>query len=195
MSLLGLAACKVEVGPCNVHLDDGESLTVEILSKADPALVERPWYIDEGLPSCGDLDVVKVGARFPITLKEHPKVGPTTACYDFLCPVDFPSPAEPTPTSIGEPGGVYVCLNGASKLGLSSSCEVQRFVALRHGDIDSIYEKPDANGTSSVTLLRALMITSPLPCSTPPAGFPQAPRNDGYFCYDQWNVQLTKAGK
>ncbi len=190
LGLVGVAGCD-DRKPCNVHLRDGESFTVEVLGKADPTLTERPWYIDEGLPSCGDLDPVEAGARFSIKLEEHDE----GSCYAFVCPVDFPSAAEPTPTGIGRSGEISVCYNGASKLPVSSTCEVQRFVALHHGDIDSIYEQPDANGDSKVKLIRALMIVDDLECSTPPEAFPNAAERPKYFCYDQWNVQLTPAGK
>jgi hypothetical protein len=184
--------------PCNTALRDDESFTVEVLSKVDPTGGERPSYIKEGTPPCSAVDPVELGASFNLTLDnrdERPSGG--DVCYDFVCPADFPSAAAASSVSVGKYGGTaLICSNGQAKVELQPACEAQRYVALyeRKAGADLVGQ-PDGEGRTPVTLVRALMITPDLPCSEPPAEFPNALSTSSYFCYDQWNVQLTRTGK
>lgn len=191
LALLSEAGCSDD-DPCQPDLKGGETFNVEVLSKVDPTLVALPPLF-ANLPSCNELDAVKVGTRQEVTLDDHPSGG--TQCYDYYCPSDFPTPAESSPDRVGKPSNQYVCVSGNTKVALNTACETARFVALYRRTKNGLYGPPDENGTSEVILLRALTFLEQLECSQAPNGFPDTTPGKAYFCADQWNVQLTPAAK
>ena len=191
---VSLASCQPDdTGQCNGNVQQDESFDVTVLGRSTPDAAYFPVGVD-GRPSC-ELDDIHKGDRFQVTLAEHFMSGGTALpCREFLCPIDFPAPAEPVESAATLSAGLYVCVGKNAKVRLGPQCELERSVALYHSKhATGLYADADGGEAPPFTLLRALYHpSSQVACDGVMERFPTASAERDPVCVDMWQVRLTK---